>query len=121
MASDYENLKIDFRTLGRKDDTGKLRFDLFPVKALEAVASVYTMGAAKYADRNWETGIKYGRVFAALMRHAWKWWRGETYDEVDGQHHLSSVVWCGLALLHYDLHQRYKDFDDRPGGPDEKA
>lgn len=100
---------------GRKDDSGKERFDLLPPEALFEVARVYTMGAAKYADRNWEGGLAYGRVFAAMLRHAWRWWRGERNDPVDGQHHLSSVVWCGLALLHYDLHpQKYSGFDDRP-------
>lgn len=100
---------------GRKDDTGKLRFDLLPVQALEEVVRVYTLGAAKYADRNWEQGLAFGRVFAALMRHAWKWWRGQTHDEVDGQHHLSSVAWCALALLQYDLDkERYGKFDNRP-------
>jgi len=97
---------------GRKDDTGKERFDLLPVGPLFKVAQVYTMGAQKYADRNWEKGIKYGRVFAALMRHAWKWWRGETYDQVDGQHHLSSVVWCAMALMEYE--ETHPELDDRP-------
>jgi len=97
---------------GRKDDTGKERFDLLPVDPLFKVVQVYTMGAQKYADRNWEKGIKYGRVFAALMRHAWKWWRGETYDQVDGQHHLSSVVWCAMALMEYE--ETHPELDDRP-------
>lgn len=100
---------------GYKADEGKLRYDLFPPDALDAVAGVYTMGANKYSDRNWEVGMKYGRVFAAMMRHAWKWMAGQTYDEVDGQHHLASVAWCALALLHFDLNkQRYKQYDDRP-------
>lgn len=96
---------------GRKDDSGKLRYDLLPPDALDEVARVFTIGAAKYADRNWEKGMSWGRVFAALMRHAWAWWRGEQYDPVDGQHHLSSVVWCGLVLLAFDL--RKTGTDDR--------
>lgn len=65
---------------GAKKDDGKLRFDLLPSDALEEIAFVYTIGAKKYADRNWEQGIKWGRVFAATMRHAWAYWRGERYD-----------------------------------------
>jgi hypothetical protein len=99
---------------GRKDDAGKLRFDLLPADALEEVARVYTIGAHKYDDRNWEKGIKYGRVFGALLRHVYSWWKGERYAKDDGQHHLASVVWCALALLHYDLNVRYESFDDRP-------
>lgn len=96
---------------GRKDDADKLRFDLIPPRPLELVAEVYTIGAKKYADRNWEKGLKWGRVFAAMMRHAWKWWRGEQRDP-DGQHHLASVVWCALALMEYEL--THPELDDRP-------
>lgn len=100
---------------GRKDDTGKNRLDLIPLDSLWEVGKVYTMGASKYEDRNWEKGIKFGRVFSALLRHAFKWFIGETYDQEDGQHHLSSVIWCGLTLLHYDLNrEKYSSFDDRP-------
>lgn len=76
------------------------------------LARVYTIGAAKYADRNWEKGIQYGRIFAALMRHAWKWWNGEQCDPVDGQHHLSSVAWCAFALMEYE--KTHPEKDDRP-------
>ena len=97
---------------GRKDDTGKLRFDLLPVRPLEEVARVYTIGAAKYADRNWEHGLSWGRVFAAMMRHAWAFWRRERTDAVDGQHHLASVVWCAMALMEYE--RTHPELDDRP-------
>ncbi len=96
---------------GRKDDSGKLRFDLLPVKPLMKVAEVYTIGATKYDDRNWEKGLKWGRVFAAMLRHAWKWWGGEQRDAVDGQHHLASVVWCALALMEYE--DTHPELDDR--------
>jgi hypothetical protein len=100
---------------GRKNDEGKIRFDLIPGDSLFMVGQVYTLGATKYNDRNWEQGLSYGRVFAALLRHAWKWFGGETYDQEDGQHHLASVVWCALSLLHYDLNpQKYGQFDNRP-------
>lgn len=95
----------------KKNDTGRLRFDLFPVRPLESVAEVFTIGAKKYEDRNWEKGLKWGRVFAALMRHAWKWWRGEQLDAEDGQHHLASVVWCALVLMEYE--RTHPELDDR--------
>jgi hypothetical protein len=97
---------------GRKDDTGKARYDLIPGDALDALAAVYSLGAAKYESRNWERGMRWGRVFAAMMRHAWAWWRGERNDPTDGQHHLASVAWCAFALLAYDL--RGIGADDRP-------
>ncbi len=99
---------------GRKDDTGKARFDLFPVKPLFKVAEVYTIGAKKYDDRNWERGIKWGRIFAAMLRHAWNWWRGEKLDPEDGQHHLASVAWCALTLMEFE--ETHPELDDRPKG-----
>lgn len=95
---------------GRKDDTGKLRYDLFPA-SLSEVAQVYTLGAAKYSDRNWEKGLKWSRVFSAMMRHGWAWWWGEVTDKVDGQHHLASVAWCALALMEYE--RTHPELDDR--------
>ena len=95
----------------RKNDGGKLRYDLIPVYPIERLAEVYSIGAVKYDDRNWERGMVWGRVFRAMLSHAWKWWRGETYDPVDGQHHLASVAWCAFALMEYE-HRRVGT-DDR--------
>lgn len=99
---------------GIKYDTDKNRLDLLPTLALEEVGRVYSIGARKYTDRNWEKGLKFSRIFGALLRHLFAWWRGEKYAQDDGQHHLASVVWCGLTLLHYDLLKQYQKFDDRP-------
>jgi hypothetical protein len=96
---------------GRKDDDGKLRYDLIPVEPLREVARVFTIGARKYEPRNWEKGLGYGRVFAAMMRHAQAWWGGEVNDPEDGQHHLSSVAWCALVLM--ELERTHPEGDDR--------
>lgn len=100
---------------GKKFDEGKLRYDLVPSLAFEEVVKAWTIGSKKYGDRNWENGLNYGRTFAALMRHAWAWWRGESYAKDDGQHHLAAVAWNALVLLHFELNpERYKKFDNRP-------
>jgi hypothetical protein len=95
----------------RKDDAGKPRFDLIPVEPLEELARLYALGAEKYGDRNHESGMRWGRVYSAMQRHAFAWWRGEQRDQEDGQHHLASVVWCALALMDYE--QRGVGEDDR--------
>jgi hypothetical protein len=97
---------------GTKADDGKHRYDLIPAQPLDELARVYTIGAGKYADRDWEKGLKWGRVFAAMMRHAWKWWRGERHDPEDGQHHLASVAWCAFALMEFE--RTHPELDDRP-------
>lgn len=96
---------------GIKYDKNKLRYDLIPVIPLKKVAEVYTIGAEKYDDRNWELGMDWGRIYAAMMRHANAWWGGEQNDQIDGQHHLSSVVWCALALMEYE--RTHPEFDPR--------
>lgn len=93
---------FDIEKGGVKNDADKLRFDLIPVRPLEQLAAVYTMGAKKYSDHNWRKGMRWGRVFGALLRHAFAWWRGERLDPVDGQHHLASVAWCALSLMEYE-------------------
>lgn len=99
---------------GIKYDSGKPRYDLIPADSLEEVAKVYTIGAIKYGDRNWEKGFSYGRLFGAMMRHAWKWWNGERDDKENKLHHLSSVIFCALGLLHYELNiEKFKKLDDR--------
>jgi hypothetical protein len=86
---------------GVKFDDSKPRYDLIPPDALDALARLYLIGAQKYEDRNWEKGMRWGRVFAALMRHAWTWWRGREYDAETKCHHLISVAWCALTLYCY--------------------
>ena len=109
LLATKHNIRKD---LGRKDDQGKKRFDLIPVLPLWLLAEVYTIGARKYADRNWEKGIQFSRIFAALQRHAWRWWGREQNDQTDSQHHLASVAWCAMSLMEYE--QTHHELDDRP-------
>lgn len=109
--SEFPTLKLVETGDGKKKDHGKLRYDLIPCRPLAEVARVYTIGAQKYSDRGWEAGMHWSRIFAAMMRHAWKWWAGETHDQTDGQHHLASVAWCALALMEYE--HTHPEQDDR--------
>jgi len=97
---------------GRKDDTGKLPWHLLPGDALEEIVKVLQFGANKYAERNWEAGMKWSRPFAALMRHMWAWWKGEQLDKETGLSHLAHAGCCILFLLAYSV--RNKQGDDRP-------
>jgi|GEM_PF-1523571 len=96
---------------GLRYDDGKARYDLIPPEALEALAHHYRLGAAKYADRNWERGMKWGRCFGSLMRHCWAFWRGETHDKETGSHHMIAAAWNCIALFTYD--ERKIGEDDR--------
>lgn len=95
---------------GWRYDAGKRRWDLVPPE-IEEVVDVFTFGAVKYADRNWEKGMSWGRVFGSLLRHSWAFWRGEDIDKESGLHHMAHAMWNCLALLTYS--RRRIGTDDR--------
>lgn len=97
---------------GIRYDDGKERYDLFAPHAMGELARVYTFGCVKYAPRNWEKGLSWSRTFAAIMRHAWAWMRGEVFDRETGLHHMAHAAWGCLALV--EFHYAHKGEDDRP-------
>lgn len=89
--------------------------DLLSPEWLEGTADILTFGVKKYEDHNWAKGIKYSRVFGALLRHLWAWHRGEANDVETGKNHLFHASCCLMFLCHYESHKNaYKSFDDRP-------
>ena len=100
---------------GTKYDENKVRLDLFPGDSLFAISEILTFGAKKYADRNWEKGMKWSRPFGALMRHMWAWWMGENFDKETGKSHLWHAGCCIVFLIAYEA-RGMRDFDDRPVG-----
>ena len=93
----------DKKLAGLRYDKNKVRLDLIPPEWVWGLGEVLTAGAKKYADRNWEKGMKWSRVVGPLLRHLYKWGAGETYDKDTGCHHLAMVAWNALALMSYDL------------------
>lgn len=98
---------------GAKDDEEKNRLELMPYDALWAVGKVYTFGARKYDDRNWEKGIKYSRIYGAMMRHCWAWWNREDNDPETGLSHMIHAAWNAITLVAYII-RGMDDWDDRP-------
>ena len=94
---------------GTKLDTGKVRMDLLPPELLFGVAKVLEFGANKYAARNWEKGMDWGRVFGALMRHMWAWWKGEKTDPETGMSHLWHAATNIAFLIAYEERNIGKD------------
>ena len=102
-------------TEGTKHDGDKIRTDLYPVASFLGTCRVLTHGAKKYAARNWEKGILFGRVYGALLRHLFAWWGGEDVDPESGEHHLDHAGCCVAFLQHYAKNPgSYATFDDRP-------
>lgn len=84
---------------GLKFDDGKIRFDLLPPLAVEAMALNLTIGAAKYGEGNWRLlDNACARYKAALLRHFFAYMKGEKMDK-DGFHHLAAVMSCAAFLI----------------------
>lgn len=84
---------------GRKDDQGKMRVELLPVRALLAIAAVMTFGAAKYGDDNWQNVTPRRRYYGAALRHLFARALGERIDPESGLPHLAHAACCVLFLL----------------------
>ena len=100
------------KTEGVKFDTGKLRMDLLPPDALEALGRILTDGAAKYGAHNWSKGMAWSRPYAALLRHLLAWWGGQDTDPESGHPHLWHVLTNAVFLTSYQI--RKIGEDDRP-------
>lgn len=87
------------QNVGRKDDSGKTRWDLIPWDVMASVARVLTFGARRYGDDNWRKvpGAR-RRYFAAAMRHIIAWERGEPVDPDTAESHLAHAICCLLFL-----------------------
>jgi len=103
------------RKPGVKYDSGKLRFDLVPISSEKALAQVLTYGARKYAERDWEKGIAYSRIYAAARRHLASWWAGTDTDAESGLPHLDHAL-CNIAFL-IEFMKTHPELDDRPHKP----
>ena len=107
---------IEIHTPGYKLDYGKLRYDLLPPDILEAITWTLTWACSRtspppYPERNWEKGMSWLKVFAALMRHLWAWRRGENSDPESGKSHLWHAACCITFLVTYE--RTHPELDDR--------
>ena len=93
--------KAEHGNVAVKFDQDKLRMELLPVRPIEDIASVLTLGAKKYDDRNWEQGFDYTRTYGALQRHLHAWYKGEDIDPETGLSHLAHAGCCLMFLLEF--------------------
>ncbi len=89
---------------GRKDDDGKLRWDLLPYDAVEKIVEILTFGARKYEPNNWQNNKEW-QYQAALMRHFCKYMCDEDYDDESGLLHLAHLACNALFLIWKKIHE----------------
>lgn len=90
-------------------DEGKVRMDLIPFDALDAIGRVLTKGLKKYTPRNWEHGMDWSRCQASLMRHFSAFSQGEDIDPETGELHTAHIACNAIYLLCYQLRKKGKD------------
>ena len=97
MTSPY-NQQLGDPTQAARFDAGKVRLELVPAEAVEAMGRVFTHGSQKYDDWNWAKGFPWLQPYASLMRHLMAWHRGENIDPESGLPHLDHAI-TNLAML----------------------
>lgn len=84
----------------REATTGRGRFDLIPAYPIKRLAQHYEAGAKKYADRNWEKGIKLARFLDSAERHINSFKDGDRTED-----HLAAILWnvCGYLWTEREI------------------
>jgi hypothetical protein len=78
---------------------GKLRVDLVPMEAIEAMAQIMGWsGSSKYEDWDWLTKYTVEDCWGSAMRHMIAWKKGERADPESGHNHLyHALTRLGMA------------------------
>lgn len=97
---------------GLRHNEGKLRYDLIPASADKGIAEVLTFGANKYAERNWELGMKWSKVIASLKRHLAAFEEGEDFDKESSLMHIDHILTNASFIKEY--YKTCPELDDRP-------
>ncbi len=90
----------------------KVPLHLWPISATMYGCWALFCGKTKYGGLNWRaTPVLASVYYGALLRHAGRWWEGESIDPDDGTPHLGNALAC-LAIL-IDAHICGTLIDDR--------
>ncbi len=87
---------------GKKFDNGKPPLGLVHGIAITEIAKVLDFGAKKYDRHNWLKGMKWSRVYDALLRHTYAWIGGEDKDSETSLSHLAHMGCCIMFLIVYE-------------------
>lgn len=78
---------------------GKPPMEYIPWDLMDRVAFHFGNGGAKYGYNNYRLGQPKKDVYASLMRHARKYFMGDTSED-----HLSAIIWNAFSLMHTDVY-----------------
>lgn len=84
-------------------------YDLVPYEEMtEAFVRVAEHGAIKYAPWNWSLGLARIQLLGSLLRHTFKYLRGEERDKDSGLLHTDHILWNAAVLCH-NVHWNLED------------
>lgn len=96
----FQGAAQDQQPIGIKNDQGKLRWDLLPLKPIQQAVAVLTVQVAEYGEDNWQRIERpEDRFYAALMRHITAWRLGEQLDPKTKLPHLAHALVNVVFLL----------------------
>jgi dATP/dGTP diphosphohydrolase, N-terminal len=85
---------------GAKFDGDKLQWNLLPIKEVEQIVEILTIGAKKYPKDNWKNVPNMDEIYYdALMRHLVAHRKGEVNDPETNKLHLAHAACCLLFLM----------------------
>lgn len=97
--------------LASRFNTGKSKWSLVDMDALEPMVKVLEFGAQKYEANNWKKGLPFTQILDSLLRHTQAIMRGEDIDQESGLPHIGHIM-CNAMFLSY-MAQFRNDMDDR--------
>lgn len=100
IAAIFQEEVQNSQTVGIKNDQGKLRWDLLPLRPIQQAVEVLTVQVAEYGEDNWQRIERpEDRFYAALMRHITAWRLGEQLDPKTKLPHLAHALVNVVFLL----------------------
>lgn len=100
------------KELAKRFNEGKIRYGLIPKYANEQLAKVFTLGALKYGEDNWQKGQKWSIIEESLRRHLEAYAAGEDFDPETGIYHVTHIA--ANAHLLAEMYRKHPELDDRP-------
>ena len=96
----------------KKNDGGKLMWDLLPLGALRKIVAVFTQGVEEYGAYSWRTVPNWRpRYYAAMQRHLTSWFHDREWaDPKSGLPHLAHAGWYCLTMMWLGV--KHKEADD---------
>lgn len=93
--------------MAKRHDNKKNKLELIPAKAIEEVGKVFTFGAEKYGEYNWQKGMDWTRMIGSMERHLNAIKRGEDFDLESGLLHSAHLTCNALMLTeYYSIHKQ---------------